>query len=165
MKSNTKEPSAGEVKRAAIDARLELLATENGGRLTPELVLSDAVDPSSPLHDRFEWDDAKAAAEHRLDQARALIRGVRVQVTTEHRKVISVAYVRDPGAGSDQGYISIMKVKRSREKALEVVHYEAIRARAAMQRARDVSEVLGLQEHVDEVLDRIVRLQETLPGE
>ena len=44
------------------------------GKLTPEIVLDVARDPSSPLHDRFEWDDAVAAHEYRKVQASAMVR-------------------------------------------------------------------------------------------
>lgn len=46
--------------------------------LTPELVVRDAKNFRSPLHKYFEWDDAKAAAAHRLQQAGHLIRCVSV---------------------------------------------------------------------------------------
>jgi hypothetical protein len=47
-------------------------------RLTPEVVVDAARDEASPLHDRFEWDDQIAGEKYRLDQARRLIRSVRV---------------------------------------------------------------------------------------
>jgi hypothetical protein len=47
-------------------------------RLTPALVVDEARDESHPLHNRFEWDDKVAGEAHRLDQARRLIRSVRV---------------------------------------------------------------------------------------
>jgi hypothetical protein len=47
-------------------------------RLTPQLVVDAARPADHPLHDRFEWDDKTAAEAHRLDQARRLIRSVRV---------------------------------------------------------------------------------------
>ena len=49
------------------------------GHLTPELVLNSALDSDSPLHSVFEWEDSKAAHQHRLWQARKLIRSVRVE--------------------------------------------------------------------------------------
>lgn len=58
-----------EVLQALYDERQEL---------TPRLVLDRARDPQHPLHDRFEWDDAKAAEKHRLAQAGDLIRSVKV---------------------------------------------------------------------------------------
>lgn len=48
------------------------------GKLTPKLVLDTARDPEHPLHSHFEWRDDVAAEKFRLDQARALIRSVRV---------------------------------------------------------------------------------------
>lgn len=47
-------------------------------RLTPDIVLNEARDPAHPLHSRFEWTDAVAAEKYRREQARALIRSVRV---------------------------------------------------------------------------------------
>lgn len=43
------------------------------GELTPRNVVDDAVNPKSPLHPCFEWNDEKAAEAHRLWQARKLI--------------------------------------------------------------------------------------------
>lgn len=46
------------------------------GHLTAEIVLDDAADPTSPLHDQFTWDDGEAAQQYRLDQARHLVRSI-----------------------------------------------------------------------------------------
>jgi hypothetical protein len=48
------------------------------GELTPQLVVEAARPESHPLHSRFEWDDQKAGEAHRLDQARGLIRSLRI---------------------------------------------------------------------------------------
>ena len=48
------------------------------GELTPKAVVAEARDPGHPLHSRFEWDDAVAGEAYRLDQARGLIRKVRI---------------------------------------------------------------------------------------
>lgn len=48
------------------------------GKLTPHAVVSVAADPGHPLHSRFEWDDAVAGPKYREQQARELIRSVRV---------------------------------------------------------------------------------------
>jgi len=57
-------------------AELKRIAEENGGILKPEVVVEEARPKSSPIHSRFTWDDSKAAHEHRLWQARQLIRVV-----------------------------------------------------------------------------------------
>lgn len=48
------------------------------GQLTPRLVVDLARDPEHELHSRFEWDDSIAAEKFRVEQARDLIRKVRV---------------------------------------------------------------------------------------
>ncbi len=53
------------------------------GILTPARVVESARPKRSPLHDAFEWDDSVAAQAHREDQARHLIKAVRVQYSSE----------------------------------------------------------------------------------
>lgn len=55
---------------------LEKVRKAHGGRLHPEHVVQAARNSSSPLHDKFEWDDSKAGEQYRLQQAQALIRDV-----------------------------------------------------------------------------------------
>lgn len=47
-------------------------------RLTPGLVVEEARQVGSPLHDHFEWDDAVAGERFRLVQAGDLIRKFRI---------------------------------------------------------------------------------------
>ena len=49
------------------------------GPLTPDLVVQAAQDEQSPIHSIFEWDNAKAGHQHRLWQARRLIRSVQIE--------------------------------------------------------------------------------------
>lgn len=56
---------------------LEACRARNG-RLTPEMVVGKARDPNHPLHAHFEWDDVKAGDKYRLDQARNLIRTIKL---------------------------------------------------------------------------------------
>lgn len=44
------------------------------GEVKASVVVDEAHSKDSPLHGEFEWDNAKAGHEHRLAQARALIR-------------------------------------------------------------------------------------------
>ena len=60
-----------------IGAELEAIHNEKG-KLTPGEVVKRARRKSSPLHGCFEWDNNKAAEEHRKQQARTLIRSVRI---------------------------------------------------------------------------------------
>jgi hypothetical protein len=53
---------------------LEQLTKRHKGILRPYDIVEFAADPSTALHAKFEWDDEVAAHEHRLTQARHLIR-------------------------------------------------------------------------------------------
>lgn len=53
--------------------------TQNHEKISPGELLEKATDEESPLHDWFEWDDAVAAHEYRLQQASYVIRAVHVQ--------------------------------------------------------------------------------------
>jgi len=147
-----------ESKTDRIAARLREI--EQSGTLTPEAVLADAVDPSSPLHGEFEWDDAKAAHEQRLDRARAVIRSVRVVIHDSQRQATSVCYVRDPRCEpSQQGYVATQVLKTDRDLAREALNAEVSRAGAAMARARDVAEALGLTDEVEDTIRSIETLR------
>ena len=57
------------------------------GSLKPSTVVEEARAESSPLHGDFEWEDGKAAHQHRLHQARTLIR-VHFLITDKGRETI-----------------------------------------------------------------------------
>lgn len=85
---------------------LERIRTRHNGRLESDMVVDAARDDASPLHPHFEWDDARAASAHRLEQARYLIRSVEVVVdTTPETKPVRafVSVVRD----DDRSYTSV----------------------------------------------------------
>jgi flagellar basal body rod protein FlgC len=146
--------------RKLIADRLAKLAASNGGRLTPEAVVEDAKSKDSPLHDHFLWDTKKAAYQHWLDQARALIRSVRVEVITESKSVSVVGYVRDPRAGDEQGYVSITSLKSDRESAREALVGEFSRVADMLRRAKEIAAALDAQDEVDDLLQRTVGLRE-----
>ena len=130
--------------------RRALLAIEDGeGRLTPAAVVAAAENPDSPLHPRFEWDDSKAAHAFRLEQARRLIRGVQVVITTEDRVISTVHYVHDPRVGEDeQGYVSLSQLRSEPGNARAMLRVEFARAAACLRRAEDLADALGLRREV-----------------
>ena len=72
-----------------IGTELERLIDNNDQRLIPEKVVETAQNPMSPLHPLFEWDDAKAAQAHRIEQARHLLRSVQVTIITNKGQEIT----------------------------------------------------------------------------
>lgn len=127
-----------------IGPELERLATDGAVR-APEIV--EAARPAdAPLHRYFEWDDAAAAEEYRLDQARKLARSIVVNVINPHSStpdireftVRAFPSVRvGSGAASDpraaKGYRHLELVLNDQD-ALDEVCDEAIRKIRAWER-------------------------------
>jgi len=89
---------AGEHPEASIvGAHIEMLREKFKGEITPEDVLEDAKNDNSPLHSFFEWSDSAAAHQHRLQQARGLIRSVVAVYVREDKPAVKTrAYVHIP---------------------------------------------------------------------
>lgn len=133
------------------------------GRVTPEAVREAARDPASPLHDEFTWDDGEAAEAYRLEQARGLIRKIRITVQVEERIVRAVGYIRDPGAEArESGYLRITSITPGSETARDVVVAELARVASALTRARGVADVLDLSGEIDMLLDMVAGLRQTV---
>lgn len=62
-----------------------------GKKMTPELVVEDARNSSSPIHKAFDWDDTVAAHKHRLAQARQLENSLRLEIIVGERGVRHVS--------------------------------------------------------------------------
>lgn len=150
----------------AIKQRLQELCDRNGARLTPDAVLADASDPESPLHEHFEWDDSKAAAKHRLDQARSLIRSVKVVVRTTRMTLSAPYYVRDPSAAKgEQGYVAVTKLRTDQDAAREALVEEFSQVAHRLRRARVLAKSLELDGEVNALLEGVVDLRNRVTGE
>ena len=149
------------IDKEIVAKRLAEIAGRNNGSLTPDLVVKDAEDSSSPLHELFEWDDGIAGHKYRIEQARQVITSVRVVITTEHKAVSTVYYVRDPEAEStEQGYVSIDKLKSDSDLARESIVMEFSRAASYLQRARIHAEALGMAQEVDALIADVQKFKE-----
>lgn len=127
--------------------RAEIAKLEDGhGRVTPRIVLEAAKSAANPLHDYFEWNDSEAAQAWRIEQARGLIRSVKLVVTTERVAFSTVHYVRDPRVPvEEQGYVGIPNAQSDADLAQQIIRQEFARADAALSRAEDVAKALGVE--------------------
>lgn len=91
---------------------------DDNGNIRPEDLVEIARSPNHILHPFFEWNDLEAAAQHRLDRARQLIREVRIEYTALRAEPIPVkAYVHDPYAGSRESrYVSVVEMRNDRDR-------------------------------------------------
>jgi len=76
------------------------------GSIRPSVVVREAKLKKNPLHNEFEWDDAKAASEHRLATARRIIRvtEIRLEPSKPKQRLVHVPSVtiEGPTAATNQ---------------------------------------------------------------
>lgn len=130
------------------------------GHIEPVNVVEAARDPSSPIHDEFEWDIRKAAQAHQIETARSLIKVVRLETVIETRTVIAPYYVTDPTRpAKSRRFVELTRLNADREIAERVVLDELDRIAAAIRRAQAVAAVLGLSAKLETMLLDVVSLR------
>lgn len=119
-----------------IGETLAKITAANEGQLRPKDVVEAARDPKNVLHKHFEWDDSKAAEAFRLEQAREVVRVVRVEIGNEPptRAFLSIS-------DKKTSYRAIQEVRAS-EHLQSLVLKAADRDLAAFeQRYRDLTDI------------------------
>lgn len=86
---------------------------ERDGCIKASAVVKEAKPKKSPIHDCFEWDDGKAADEHRLWQARHLIRVTVVPYEGEDNRLVHIRPVTVKGEGAEGEYRPINAVVKT----------------------------------------------------
>lgn len=142
----------------AVEKRLNELAEQNGGLLLPEHVVDDAKKKTSPLHNHFEWDNNKAGHAWRLEQARVLIRSVKIKVTEESVTVRANAYVQSADDG--KGYKRTEVVRQDPEEARRTLKNEIRSLWYVVERVQKMAAALGLKDKVEMIIQRIRELEE-----
>lgn len=128
--------NADKADAQVIGEALAKLSDKSGGHLTPAAVVEAAANKRSPLHRHFEWDDAVAAQSWRLDQARHLVRVIRVEEGDETpRAFLSIS---DKGGVS---YRTLGEVRSSSALQLLVLKQAERDLEAFERRYRDLTEV------------------------
>lgn len=103
-----KQEEAPEIAQALMD-----ILAAHGGKLTAHAVVEAAEQEDHPLHQYFEWDDARAAKRYRLQQARQLIKAVQYKVKAGKVEIDTAAFVRIfnadqlPQASPGPGYVPL----------------------------------------------------------
>jgi len=105
----------GEEKAQIYGEELERIQKENGGLLTPSLVIEEARKKSSPIHNYFEWDKDKAQEKYLLYQARQLINSIEVVVSfngeeKEIRRYLNVTQQNETDEEPERVYAVTEKV-------------------------------------------------------
>ena len=96
------------------------IANRNNGSLSAHDVVEYARDPDSALHSSFTWDDSEAAEQYRLEQARRVIRTVKITVP-EKKDVQIRAFVSVPSNRYSDNPVYTVVTRTSEEERAEVV--------------------------------------------
>lgn len=131
---------------------------ERDGRLTAQELVNAARDRKHPMHSDFTWNDREAGEQHRLNQARGFIAGVRVLVTTSTKRITAVGYVRDPEAAPAPGYVSVVRLRTERDVAEDALTAEMARLQSILERTRELAAALELEEEHQLAFDAVTAL-------
>lgn len=121
---------------------------EGTGYTTPRIVVNDARDPKSPLHDYFEWDQKVAAEKWRIEQAGYLLRHISIEVLGNDKQEIrgfySVTPSSDMHASEPKVYVSLNTILTDKDKRDEVIAYALRELNGWMQRYNQYKEMKHL---------------------
>lgn len=109
------------MKSEIVQEELLRIAAKNGGIVKPEVVVHEAADEDSPLHECFTWDDTEAAHQYRIWQARQLIRVVVhmiPQSTTPQRVFVSLSPDRNDDGGGYRVMATVLSDEDRRKQLL-----------------------------------------------
>lgn len=135
-----------------IGEALEALTALAEGELAPKAVVDAARSASHPLHAHFEWDDAIAAEAHRLEQARHIIRIVRVvDEDASEGNTRAFLSVSDKGGTS---YRPMGDVKQSVDLQAAVLRAAARDLDAFQRRYRDLTDVCAIVTRAKDALSK-----------
>lgn len=138
-----------------VGKHIDFLREQAKGELQPVDVVNDARNPNSPLHSFFEWDDTKAAQEHRLAQARVLIRAVVAIYVDDERpatRVKAFVHIAEPGAPHYRSVDHAMSQEKTRAMVLQRAWREFVSWR---QRYKDLKEFADLFAAADQVAKKL----------
>jgi hypothetical protein len=145
-------------KQTAMDV-MQALAKANGGTITPEALVDAARDKESPLHEYFEWDDATAAHQYRLEQARRMIRACHVKEIIRKETLEIPYFVKDPAIDQNEpGYRETAKVATDEDFAQTMILREIISARGQLKRVSNFAKYVGVGSDVDDLIDRLDKI-------
>lgn len=137
-----------------------VISLEWNGAITPEIVLADARQATSPLHSLYDWDVEKAAHQHWLDRSREIIRLVSVVETTTEAVIKLPRYWRDPTApAQEQGYTTIGTLRLDPTLARRALITEFERITSAFRRAQKLAIGLDCEDAISELLERVAGLR------
>ena len=145
---------ATEEQVMTIEQELKAIGDNGGGKILPSAVVNYARNPDTALHSHFTWDDGAAAQQHRLWQARQVLR-VYVKLAVADNKTVSVrAFVSLPSsrnqAGGYQPVLTVLKNDDLRAQMLEMAKGEL---RTFRNKYKTLSELADVFSAIADIID------------
>lgn len=131
------------------------LSEQNGGVCSPQVLVDEARPCSSPLHEMFQWDDQIAAEAHRRQQARHVIRELRIVEQTHDGEQKVQAFVHVIRLDDDrpvEGYRLTRLVVRSVDEYQQVMDEAWSQLAAWKRRYAHLADLGGILNAVDKAL-------------
>lgn len=139
--------------------QIEVIRKKNGGSVSAESVVTVAKAKRNPLHEDFEWDDAIAANEHRMQRARVMLASfviVREELRTDRpQRVYEV--VREPMVGKQRirhVYKTIEDIMKDTDLRAELLGRALGELVSIRNRYRDLQELAVVMRAIDEVVEK-----------
>lgn len=143
-----------------VGGHLEMLRKQCKGELTPDDVLKDARNGNSPLHSFFEWSDSDAAHQHRLAQARGLIRSVvaiYVHADRPATKQRAYVHIQEKDASHYRETSHAMSIASTREQVLQRAWNELRQWRQRFKDLKEFAEIFEAADQVESKLPKAIR--------
>ncbi|WP_379069356.1 hypothetical protein ACHMW4_03955 [Mesorhizobium sp. UC22_110] len=144
----------------AVGDHLELLRKQHQNELTPEDVLEDAKHDNSPLHPYFEWSDSAAAHQHRLAQARGLIRSVVAIYVSEDKPAVrtkAFVHIAEPSAPHYREASHAMSQQKTRKMVLQQAWRELQAWKSRYKHLQEFSDLITVIDEVDRHLPKAAK--------
>jgi hypothetical protein len=138
-----------------IGERLEVLAEENGGKVTYEVALNDAKFKRSPMYDLVEWDDEIASNKYRAWQVRQIMSHIEIVVPTngDERPIkafhnVTVTNLED--GISERAYMPVMNVLSDAEYHQQIIEKALRELDGWRERYKEYQELKKIFKVIDE---------------
>lgn len=147
---NARMPASVDVQQAG--EYLASLGERLGGTLQAHEVVNAARDENSPIHDCFEWDDSIAAEQFRQDQARNLIRAIRVKVRVNHVETQPVrAFLNVKFTEVGQAYVPVQDAMTRPVYRDQILQDALDELKALQAKYKHLSELACIFEQIDQL--------------
>lgn len=147
--------------------REELLQIQaaNNGVCSPAAVVNYARNPETLLHNRFEWNDSKAAENYRLWQARQVISLELIVIPSEKKEIETRFFVSlTDDRKNDGGYRSIVDVMEDpnlRDQLLQDAFKEFRRVKAKYGHLNELASIFDAVDQAQMQLFAVHEMAET----